>query len=257
MPRAALFHVGCSGWQYRHWRGHLYPADLPIARWFDHYASVFDTVEINNSFYRLPEADTFEAWRTRAPAGFLFAVKASRFLTHMKKLKDPEGPISRFFERAARLGRKLGPVLYQLPPRWPKNLPRLEEFLAALPRGRRHVLEFRERSWYSEDVLAALERARVALCLHDMPGSEWFERPVGPFVYVRFHGSGAKYGGRYPDHTLERWAERLAREVSRQRDVYAYFNNDWGGHAPRDAIRLREAVSRALAVGAPSRLKVS
>src|SRR5689334_13225512 len=111
--------VGCSGWQYKHWRGVFYPAELPQARWFEHYAARFDTVEINNSFYRLPEAATFAAWRARAPKGFVFAVKASRFLTHMKKLKDPRDPLERFFSRARRLGGMLGPVLYQLPPRWP------------------------------------------------------------------------------------------------------------------------------------------
>jgi uncharacterized protein YecE (DUF72 family) len=238
--------VGCSGWQYRHWRGSFYPADLPHGRWFEHYASVFDTVEINNSFYRLPEASTFEAWKERAPAGFLFAVKASRYLTHMKKLKDPEEPLSRFFERARSLGRKLGPVLYQLPPRWPKNLERFEEFLAALPPRRSHAVEFRESSWYAEDTYRALERAEVALCLHDMHGSETPLRFVGPFVYVRLHGSGKKYGGRYPDSALAGWAERLAGEAQGGRDVYAYFNNDWGGHAPRDAVRLRGAIGDGL-----------
>jgi uncharacterized protein YecE (DUF72 family) len=235
--------VGCSGWQYRHWRGDFYPRDLPQGRWFDHYASVFDTVEINNSFYRLPEATTFEGWKERAPVGFLFAVKASRYLTHMKKLKDPKEPISRFFERAGRLGRKLGPVLYQLPPRWPKNLERLERFLSFLPKRRLHAMEFRDPSWYAEDVYRALERGRVALCLHNMRGSESPIRFVGPFAYVRFHGSGPKYGGRYPDSVIEEWAARLAHQIRRGRNVYAYFNNDWGGHAPRDAVRLRDAIA--------------
>ena len=150
--------VGCSGWQYGHWRGGFYPADLPQSRWLEHYASVFDTVEVNNTFYRLPEASTFAAWRDRTPPGFLFSVKASRFLTHMKKLKDPEEPLSRFFERASALERRLGPVLYQLPPRWPKNLERLELFLTALPAGRTHVVEFRDPSWYAEDVFAAVKK---------------------------------------------------------------------------------------------------
>jgi uncharacterized protein YecE (DUF72 family) len=237
--------VGCSGWQYAHWRGNFYPADLPQSRWFEHYASVFDTVEVNNSFYRLPEISTFEAWKKRAPDGFLFAVKASRFLTHMKKLKDPEEPLSRFFERASGLGRKLGPVLYQLPPRWPKNLERLQGFLAALPSGKTHVVEFREPSWYCEDVFSALECAGVGLCLHDMRGSESPRRFVGPVTYARFHGSGARYGGRYPDSLLEEWARLFAREVQRGGRAYAYFNNDSGGHAPRDAIRFREAVASA------------
>lgn len=248
--------VGCSGWQYRHWRGHFYPRDLPQARWFEHYSRVFDTVEVNNSFYRLPERATFEAWKARAPAGFLFAVKASRYLTHMKKLKDPEEPIARFFERATGLGRKLGPVLYQLPPRWPRDLERLADFLRLLPRGR-HAIEFREPSWYGAETERLLAKARVALCLHDMRGSESPLRMVGPFVYVRFHGSGTKYGGRYPDEIIDEWAARLAKEILRGRDVYAYFNNDWGGHAPRDAVRLRDAISARCAPGRNRGLKVS
>ena len=235
--------IGCSGWQYPHWRGDFYPSDLPLAAWFGHYASIFDTVEINNSFYRLPEAETFERWRRAAPPGFQFAVKASRFLTHMKKLKDPEEPIQRFFERASRLGRKLGPVLYQLPPRWPVNLERFAAFLAKLPARRRHVVEFRERTWYSDEVFALLESRRVAMCLHDMKGSESPRQRVGPLVYVRFHGAGRKYGGRYGDEELDDWARWLAARRREGVSVYAYFNNDSGGHAPRDAIRLRERVA--------------
>jgi uncharacterized protein YecE (DUF72 family) len=235
--------VGCSGWQYRHWRGNFYPDDLPAQRWLEFYASRFDTVEINNSFYRLPEASVFTAWRQRAPRGFEYAVKASRFLTHMKKLKDPADPLDRFFSRAQELGRTLGPVLYQLPPRWPVNADRLRTFLEHLPRRRRHAIEFRDPSWYSDEVFALLERHRVALCLHDMHGSASGRRDIGPFVYVRFHGT-TKYGGRYDDDTLAGWAEWLAPKLEAGIPVYAYFNNDVGGHAPRDAVRLRDAIHR-------------
>jgi uncharacterized protein YecE (DUF72 family) len=238
------FRVGCSGWQYRHWRGSFYPTKLPVARWFGHYATVFDTVEVNNSFYRLPEGDTFAKWAKDSPPGFLFAVKASRYLTHMKKLKDPEEALARFFERAAELGRKLGPVLYQLPPRWAPELHRFHHFLKALPPRRRHVVEFRDPAWYSEEVFELLERHRVAMCLHDMKGSESPRRRVGPFLYVRFHGAGAKYGGRYGDEQLGDWANWLSGQKEAGADVYAYFNNDWGGHAPRDALRLREILLR-------------
>jgi uncharacterized protein YecE (DUF72 family) len=235
--------VGCSGWQYRHWRGNFYPATLPASQWLDHYTTRFDTVEINNTFYRLPEAATFAAWRRRAPRGFLYAVKASRYLTHMKKLNAPHEPIARLFTRARHLGKAFGPVLYQLPPGWPVNVGRFDAFLRALPRARRHAVEFRDPSWYSDEVLAVLERRRVALCLHDMAGSASGMRAVGPFVYVRFHGV-QKYRGRYDDDTLERWAVWLAGERRRGRPVFAYFNNDTGGHAPRDAIRLRDAIAR-------------
>jgi uncharacterized protein YecE (DUF72 family) len=243
--KAAEFRVGCSGWQYRHWRGNFYPSDLPVASWFDFYAARFDTVEVNNSFYRLPEASTFRGWSERSPRGFLFAVKASRFLTHMKKLRDPEGPVELFFSRARELGSKLGPVLYQLPPRWPVNLERLDRFLAALPKRVSHAVEFREPSWYAPEVLSRLAKAGVALCLHDMPGSEPARAPVGPFVYVRFHGSGARYGGGYSDERLRDWARWIRERRAEGRRVYAYFNNDVGGHAPRDAARLRDFVENS------------
>jgi uncharacterized protein YecE (DUF72 family) len=236
-----MVRVGCSGWQYKHWKGDFYPPGLREADWLAHYLQTFDTVEINNSFYRLPEAATFRSWRERTPASFLFAVKASRFLTHMKKLKDPEQPLHLFFERARQLGGRLGPVLYQLPPRWPANLERLDTFLSCLPPRARHVVEFRESSWYAPEVLERLERAGVALCLHDMAGSASPRVRVGPFVYVRFHGV-TRYGGRYGDDELAPWAEWLSAEHAAGRDVFAYFNNDIGGHAPRDAVRLRAMV---------------
>jgi uncharacterized protein YecE (DUF72 family) len=237
-----ILRIGCSGWQYAHWRGDFYPAGLPTTRWLSHYAGAFDTVELNNSFYRLPSPEAFGGWRARTPAGFLFAVKASRFLTHMKKLKDPVDPLARFFDAARELGPKLGPILYQLPPRFPVNLDRLRTFLHALPPGFRHVMEFRDASWYAPEVLAALQSAGVALCLHDMSGSATDRMRVGPFVYVRFHGV-TRYGGRYDDERLAGWADWLAEEHGAGRDVFAYFNNDVGGHAPRDAARLREMMA--------------
>jgi len=199
----------------------------------------FDRVEINNSFYRLPECATFAAWRQRAPRGFEFAVKASRFLTHMKKLKDPDEPIDRLFTRMRALGTHLGPVLYQLPPGWKADVERFAHFLEVLPRDVRHVVEFRETSWYSPDIFRLMERRRVALCLHDMQGSATGRERIGPFVYVRFHGATAKYGGGYTAARLSTWAEWLNEQRSKGCDVYAYFNNDVGGHAPRDAVTLR------------------
>lgn len=255
--RTSDLRIGCSGWQYTHWRGDFYPAAVPPPEWFHFYASRFDTVEINNSFYRLPEAETFARWRAQAPRQFMYAVKASRFLTHMKKLKDPDEPLERFFTNARELGSRLGPVLYQLPPRWPLNLERFEGFLEALAatmrtlrasgfNGRvRHVVEFREPSWYDDRVFALLDRHRVALCLHDMQGSASPRIAVGPFVYVRFHG-WTKYAGRYPDRYLDDWTAWLADRAAAGTDVFAYFNNDVGGHAPRDATRLRDRLTSQL-----------
>jgi len=246
--------IGCSGWQYRHWRRDFYPAELRQSEWFEFYAAHFDTVEINNSFYRLPDAETFARWREQAPQSFLYSVKASRYLTHMKKLKDAGDPLDRFFSNARELGRRLGPVLFQLPPRWPINLERFEAFLVALDqctralrssgfsRRLRYVVEFREPSWYDDRVFALMRRHRVAVCLHDMKGSASTKLVVGPFIYVRFHGR-TKYAGRYSDEHLDEWADWLAEHASQGTDVYAYFNNDVGGHAPRDAARLRARIA--------------
>jgi uncharacterized protein YecE (DUF72 family) len=236
--RAIAFRIGCSGWQYRHWRHRFYPADLPASRWLEYYASRFDTVEINNSFYRLPELETFRQWRRRAPSSFLYAVKASRYLTHMKKLKEPAAPLARFFSRARGLGKHLGPVLYQLPPHWGRNLERLEDFLRQLPKGRRHAVEFRDASWYVDETMVLLNKYRAALCVHDMAGSATGQCEAGPFVYLRMHGP-ERYGGAYPDDVLQRWAEWCVDRHRRGASVYAYFNNDIDGHAPRDAVRFR------------------
>ena len=250
MPRGRA-RIGCSGWQYKHWRGNFYRDELRQRAWFEHYATVFDTVEINNSFYRLPEAHTFADWAARAPARFLFAVKASRFLTHMKKLKDPEEPVERFFSRARALGRHLGPVLYQLPPRWKLDVGRLEHFLHVLPRDAQHVLEFREPTWYSPEVQALVRRHGVSICVHDMPGSASGRIRVGPILYVRFHGASGRYDGSYSDAQLEDWAGWLRDALADGVDVYAYFNNDVGGHAPRNALTLRRQLDRLMQAAAP------
>jgi uncharacterized protein YecE (DUF72 family) len=246
MDLAQQIRVGCSGWQYKHWRADFYPADLPQSRWFAHYARVFDTVEINNSFYRLPAPETFARWREQAPRRFVYAVKASRFLTHMKKLKDPDDPLSRFFEAATQLGSRLGPVLYQLPPGWKVDVGRFEHFLQALPPSQRHTVEFREPSWYDDRIFDLLRQYKVALCLHDMQGSATARLIVGPFIYVRFHG-WTKYAGRYEDERLDAWADWLVERIAAGMDVFAYFNNDVGGHAPRDAVRLRDRIHVRLA----------
>lgn len=239
----ARIRIGCSGWEYGHWRGEFYPAALPRARWLERYAEVFDTVELNNSFYRLPSADAFASWGGRLPSGFAVAVKASRYLTHLKRLRDAREPLDRLWTRAVRLGDHLGPMLYQLPPRWQRNAERMAAFLQALPAGRDQAVEFRDPSWYHDEIYELLDRYRVALCLHDMPSSASPLRPVGPFVYLRLHGSGEPYGGRYTSAALDRWADRLRTWAADGRPGWVYFNNDIGGHAPRDAQRLWSALS--------------
>lgn len=234
---------------YRAWRGRFYPADLPVSRWLTYYVQRFDTVEINNTFYRLPEAATFALWRRQLPAHAVMAVKASRYLTHMKRLRDPHEPIARLFERVSALGTRLGPVLYQLPGRFARDLDRLDAFLSALPRRLnrrplRHVMEFRDPSWYVRETFDLLDRHDVGLCLHDKHGSHITEPFVGPLVYVRFHGTTGEYHGSYSDRQLDRWARRLAERVGAGLPVYAYFNNDPEAAAPANALTLRRALAR-------------
>jgi uncharacterized protein YecE (DUF72 family) len=239
VARRAVYRVGCSGWQYRHWGGDFYPLGLPQPQWLEYYSRHFDTVEINNSFYSLPDESLFAQWRERVPGLFLFAVKACLFLTHMKQLKDPDGPVERLFSRARELRTKLGPVLYQLPRQMVKNVDRLQRFLAVLPDPAhiKHAIEFRDPGWYDEDVFRALRERNVALCLHDMAGSASPRMMTAKFAYVRFHGASGTYSGGYSKDNLASWADWLA---GNRAPAFVYFNNDIGGHAPRDAKQLRE-----------------
>ena len=249
--------IGCSGWNYKHWRGPFYPAGIPVRSWFEHYAKSFDTVEVNNTFYKLPDPETFAAWRDRAPEGFLFGIKASRFLTHLKRLKDPEEPVTRLFEHARELGDHFGPILYQLPANFHRDDARLDEFLAILPRTLgeiggtprelilRHAIEFRHPSWYVDEVYRILDAHSITLCLHDKFGSAIFEPVIGPFMYVRFHGPGGRYFGRYEIRRLEQWAARLCEQYRRGRHVFAYFNNDPEGMAVFNARELKAMVIRS------------
>lgn len=247
MPRVC---VGCSGWHYPCWRGRVYPETLPASRWLDAYASEFDCVEINNTFYRLPDASTFAEWRARTPAGFVFAVKASRYLTHMLRLTRPAEPLARLIDRAASLGPRLGPLLYQLPPRWVPDPARLDAFCQALPRtipaGRgsrrlHHVIEFRDPGCYTAEMFALLERHEVSLCVHDMSGSASPRLVVGPLTYVRLHGYGERYGGCYPLPVLRSWARWLG-SLATRRSAYVFFNNDTDGNAVKNARTLRALI---------------
>lgn len=241
-PSMPGIHVGCSGWVYRHWRGGFYPEELPQTRWFHHYAERFDTVEINASFYRLPLAKTFDGWRGKAPPGFRYAVKVNRFITHSKKLLGCEEPLAEFIALARRLGPALGPLLYQLPPSLHRNDERLAPFLALLPPDLEHVVEFRHASWYSEEVLTLLDRHGVGFVAHDLAGLISPEWAAGRTAYVRFHGTGGKYWGRYSDEQIEQWADWLLQQQAAGRSAWAYFNNDIHGHALEDAQALHRAV---------------
>jgi uncharacterized protein YecE (DUF72 family) len=236
--------IGCSGWNYRHWRGPFYAEKLPQKAWFGHYAGTFGTVELNTSFYRLPTRETFAKWRDQAPPGFRYAVKAPRFITHMKKLLDCTDPVREFIERARNLGDTLGPLLYQLPPRLAFDRARTERFLDLLPPDLDHVLEFRETSWINEEVLALLDERAIGFCVHDMAGSVTPLWASGPLAYLRFHGGEGKYWGRYPDDRLLAAADWMVEQAQAGREVWAYFNNDIHAHAIDDALTLRAMVAQ-------------
>lgn len=234
--------VGTSGWQYKDWRGVLYPAGCPTRLWLEEYATRFATVEINNAFYRLPSRETFEAWRERTPPDFVVAVKASRYLTHIKRLRDPEEPVHRLMSHAAGLGDRLGPVLLQLPPTLRADGGLLDACLACFPAGTRIAVEPRHDSWWTREVREVLEARGAALCWADVQS-----RPATPlwrttgWGYVRFHVGRARAWPHYGRQSLKTWAERIARSWSDGQDVYAYFNNDPTGAAVEDAMTFARA----------------
>jgi len=240
MGSKAVARIGTSGWQYDHWSGIFYPPGLPKERWFEHFVRHFDTVEVNNTFYHLPRAETFEKWREQAPEGFCFVLKFSRYGSHLKRLKDPESTIGLFLERAGRLGPHLGPILVQLPPHWHADPQRLDAFLRAAPREHRWAVEFRDRSWLCDEVFNVLRRHGAALCIHDMFGDH--PRVVtAEWLYFRFHG--ARPSGDYTPRQLAVYARRIEEHLDRGLDVYAYFNNDAHGYALRNAMRLRRRLA--------------
>jgi uncharacterized protein YecE (DUF72 family) len=246
-----VIRVGTSGWQYRDWRGTFYPQRLPVRRWLEFYVTRYATVEINNTFYSLPGEATFEKWRDQTPAGFVVTVKASRFITHIRRLRAAGDSVELFWSRARLLGDRLGPVLFQLPPRFGADVGLLRGFLGLLPHGLRGAFEFRDPSWESAEVYDALDRAGAAWVVPDRPGWRVPAPVTGGWSYVRFHQGG--HGPRGSDYTrekLRRWADRVA-GLSAE-DVFVYFNNDQGGAAVRDAVTFTELLAdRGLEVARP------
>jgi uncharacterized protein YecE (DUF72 family) len=230
--------IGTSGWYYDHWKELFYPAGLAKSKWFEHYAQHFDTVEINNTFYHLPKEEYVQRWHKLAPKGFLYAAKANRYITHIKKLKDAEEPLERFFDRVGKLKGKLGPILYQLPPSLHKDLDLLGTFVRLLPKKRRAVFEFRHESWYCEDTFKLLWRYGAGFCIHDMPGKESPRVVTADIIYVRFHGTTGRYSGSYSKSVLQKWANWLREQSKQARSIYVYFNNDAHAHAIKNAKQL-------------------
>jgi len=232
-------YIGTSGWNYPHWRGVFYPTDCPKTRWLEYYAEQFPTVEVNATFYRLPKESTFEKWKNRTPEGFLWAVKANRYITHIKKLRDPEETLERFFPAVDRLGEKRAPILFQLPPSMVFDEPRFEEFSRTLPpSGYRYTVEVRHASWLTDRFYMLLEKYAIALCISDTAGRYPYDETVtADFVYIRLHGSRELYASNYTEEELQCWAEKIA---TWNRDAYVYFDNDYEGYAPQNALRLAD-----------------
>jgi uncharacterized protein YecE (DUF72 family) len=232
---------------YDDWRGVVYPADIPKRSWFEHYTSMFDTVELNSTFYRLPTPEAFDRWAAQAPSGFVYSLKLGAFGSHRMKLRDAVSWLPNHVERAQRLGAALGPTVVQLPPRWRRDTGRLDEFLTVAPRGMRWAVELREPSWLHDDVFAVLRKHRAALCIHDLlPDHPWVL--TTDWVYVRFHGPAAttvKYHGRYGPRRLGEPSRKLEAVLAEGFDVFAYFNNDYEGHAVADARWLTKRLARA------------
>lgn len=244
MAKRGRIWLGTSGWQYDHWVGPVYEPDLEPGARLASYARSLDSVEINSTFYGLPSVSSTSGWRDSTPENFVFAVKASRYITHMKKLNDPAESISRFFRAIEPLEDKLGPILFQLPPRWRVNVKRLDSFLSALPSDRRYAFELRDESWQCPETLALLARHNAAFCIFDLAGHQTAFEITADFAYIRLHGPDGAYRGSYSERALAEWSRRIDEWRNSGRDCYCYFDNDEGGYAFENAVRLKDILVR-------------
>jgi uncharacterized protein YecE (DUF72 family) len=236
-------HIGTSGWHYAHWRGPFYPEDLVASKMLRWYVQHFDSVELNNTFYRLPTDDALKIWYEQTPPGFCFALKASRYITHRKRLLEPENTVKNFLPRVEKLGDKLGPILFQLPPRWHANADRLEHLLKILPRRHRYTLEFRDASWNNPTVFKVLRRYNAAYCISEIAGYQSPVELTADFSYVRLHGPGEKaYQGDYSEAQLRRWAKLTEAWKSDLNQIFFYFDNDQFGYAAKNALELKHMI---------------
>jgi uncharacterized protein YecE (DUF72 family) len=243
VKKAEKVHIGTSGWHYEHWKGPFYPEDLASGDMLPFYACYFDTAEINNSFYRLPSISTLRQWKESVPEGFIFSLKGSRFITHMKKLRSPSESVPPLLEAAGELEDSLGPILFQLPPRWHVNAERLDAFIQHLPSAFRYVFEFRDPTWFDSAVYDILAKRGCAFCIYHLAGRLSPKEITAPFVYVRLHGPGDAYEGCYDDAALSGWAGDFSSWLRQDREVFCYFDNDQAGYAVRNALRLNKMIS--------------
>jgi uncharacterized protein YecE (DUF72 family) len=248
MARTKIF-IGTSGWHYKHWLGTFYPAGTNAKQQFGYYTRFFDTVEINNSFYKLPPGEVFEGWYKSSPKKFLFVVKANRFITHNLKLTRPQEPLTRLFNSIVVLKEKLGPILFQLPPKWKVNVERLKDFLKALPVGYSYVFEFRNDTWYHEEIYKLLQEYNCAFCIYELGGHISPLKITANYVYIRLHGpTQNKYQGSYTKTILKKWARLCIEWQSQRKNVYVYFDNDQHGYAAFNALMLKDLVNEMTAI---------
>jgi uncharacterized protein YecE (DUF72 family) len=233
-------HIGTSGWSYRHWKGNFYPENLPQKDWLQFYIDKgFLTVEVNSPFYHLPYKSTFEKWRDSVPKDFLFSVKASRYITHIKKLHDARESIKKFFDSAKELNEKLGPVLFQLPPGWKFDRERLANFLKNLSNKYRYTFEFRNNTWWNDEAFDLLKYNNISFCIYELEGTITPKETTADFVYIRLHGPGKKYQGDYNIKTLSDWADSCIKWKGEGKDIFCYFDNDQNGFAAKNALELK------------------
>jgi uncharacterized protein YecE (DUF72 family) len=232
-------HIGTSGWQYKHWKKSFYPEEIAASEMLSYYAGQFSTVEINNTFYQLPTEKTLNKWKDTVPEDFLFTVKASRYITHMKKMKDPQKPVSAFLDRVSLLGKRLGPILFQLPPNWKCNPERLIGFLRQLPEKYRYVFEFRDPSWFIREIYEMLQDKGASFCIYELAGSLSPKEVTADFIYIRLHGPEQAYEGSYDTETLAGWAGAISSWQAGGHEIFCYFDNDQQGYAARNGLELQ------------------
>ncbi len=232
------YYIGTSGWSYKHWKDKFYPEDIKQKDWLNYYTKKFDTVELNGSFYHLPKKETFRNWKEVTPDNFIFSVKASRFITHNKKLKDPKEPVRNFYESANRLGKKIGITLFQLPPNLNYNHDKLKHFVKILPKTKRYTIEFRNQTWWNDDAFSILKKNNIAFCIFELGDVQSPKMITADFVYIRLHGPDGKYKGNYNKVLLSKWKKDIQKWNKEGKDVYCYFDNDEKAYAPNNALKL-------------------
>lgn len=238
-----MIYIGTSGWHYKHWIGNFYPNNIRKKEFLKYYGNHFQIAEINNSFYRLPNKETLEKWRDTVSEKFIFTVKGSRYITHMKKLHDPREAVENFIKRIKILNSKLGPILFQLPPRWNCNKSRLNSFLSLLPDQYKYSFEFRNESWFNDNIYEILEKYNVSFCIYDYDGKLSPEKVTADFIYIRFHGPEGPYKGHYDDNFLFKWAGKFKKWQKHDKEIFCFFDNDQYGYAPDNALKLKKIIT--------------